>query len=71
MSQGFALSGGDDYELCFTVPAAYRAEVERLSAQLDLALARIGKIVAGRGCVVRDAAGNSLDTGVGGYDHFR
>lgn len=71
ITQSCILSGGDDYELCFTVPAARRAEVERLSPKLDLALTRIGKIVAGRGCVVRDAAGDSLDTGVGGYDHFR
>lgn len=70
ITQSCLLSGGDDYELCFTVPAARRAEVERLSPQLDLALTRIGKIVAGRGCVVHDAAGNFLDTGVGGYDHF-
>lgn len=70
ITQSCILSGGDDYELCFTVPAVRRAEVERLSPQLDLALTRIGKIVAGRGCVVHDAAGNSLDIGVGGYDHF-
>ena len=69
--QRLALSGGDDYELCFTVPAARRAEVERISAQLALPLTRIGKIVAGQGCIVHDAAGNPLDIEVGGYDHFR
>ena len=69
--QRLALSGGDDYELCFTVPAVRRAEVERISAQLALPLTRIGKIVAGQGCIVHDAAGNPLDIEVGGYDHFR
>jgi len=67
----FILSGGDDYELCFTVPAARRAELAEISARLDLPLTRIGKIVAGRGCIVRDASGNPLDIETGGYDHFR
>ena len=65
------LSGGDDYELCFTVPAARCAELAEISARLDLPLTRIGKIVAGRGCIVRDASGNPLDIETGGYDHFR
>ena len=75
MSQPLArqcvLSGGDDYELCFTAPAARRAELAEISARLDLPLTRIGKIVAGRGCIVRDASGNPLDIETGGYDHFR
>ena len=44
------LAGGDDYELCCTVPAPRRAEVERLSSRLGLPLTRIGEIVAGREC---------------------
>ncbi len=66
-----ALAGGDDYELCFTVPAAYHAEVSRIAARLDLPLTLIGKIVAGRGCIVQDTAGNPLNIEAGGYDHFR
>ncbi|HEX5363739.1 MAG TPA: thiamine-phosphate kinase [Gallionella sp.] len=65
------LAGGDDYELCFTVPAARHAEVERLAAQLGLPLTRIGKIVAQCGCLVQDAAGNTIDIEAAGYDHFR
>ena len=65
------LSGGDDYELCFTAPAAQHAELSKISARLDLPLTRIGKIVVGRGCIVRDAAGNPLNIETGGYDHFR
>jgi len=75
MSQPLArqcvLSGGDDYELCFTAPAARRAELAEIAARLDLPLTRIGKIVAGRGCIVRNAAGNPLNVEAGGYDHFR
>jgi thiamine-monophosphate kinase len=65
------LSGGDDYELCFTAPAARHAELSEIAARLGLPLTRIGKIVAGCGCIVHDAAGNPLNVETGGYDHFR
>jgi thiamine-monophosphate kinase len=65
------LSGGDDYELCFTAPAVRHTDVLRVAAQLDLPLTRIGKIVAGHGCIVHDANGDPLDTRAGGYEHFR
>ena len=66
-----ALSGGDDYELCFTAPAVRHADITGISARLGLPLTCIGKIVAGRGCIVHDAAGNRLNLGSGGYEHFR
>ena len=66
-----AMCGGDDYELCFTAPAACRAELAEIAARLGLPLTRIGKIVAGNGCIVRDAVGNPLNIEVCGYDHFR
>lgn len=66
-----SLAGGDDYELCFTCPAARHDEVLRLAAQLELPLTRIGNIVAGRGCVVHDAAHQAINLEGGGYDHFR
>ncbi|MBI1887123.1 MAG: thiamine-phosphate kinase [Nitrosomonadales bacterium] len=65
------LSGGDDYELCFTAPVARHAELSKIAARLDLPLTRIGEIVAGQGCIVHDAAGNPLDVETRGYDHFR
>jgi thiamine-monophosphate kinase len=65
------LSGGDDYELCFTAPVMRQAEILGISTRLALPLTRIGKIVSGRGCVVRDESGNPIDVEVGGYDHFR
>ena len=64
------LSGGDDYELCFTAPVAHHAELLRISAKLALPLTRIGTIVAGRGCVVHDATGNPINVEGHGYDHF-
>ncbi len=69
--QRCVLAGGDDYELCFTAPATHRDDILRIAADLQLPLAAIGKIVAGQGCVVRDAAGKKIELGLGGYDHFR
>jgi thiamine-monophosphate kinase len=69
--QGLALSGGDDYELCFTVPVARAAEVDAIGERLGLALTRIGKIVARHGCIVQDSSGTPLNIETEGYDHFR
>jgi thiamine-monophosphate kinase len=65
------LSGGDDYELCFTAPVVRHAEILNISTRLALPLTCIGKIVAGRGWVVHDASGNLFDVETSGYDHFR
>lgn len=69
LAQRCLLSGGDDYELCFTVPASRHNDVLNVGEQLGLPLTCIGKIVAGR--AVRDADGNPINTESGGYDHFR
>jgi thiamine-monophosphate kinase len=69
--QQCALSGGDDYELCFTASGARHAELLGIAVRLKLPLTCIGKIVAGHGCVVHDAAGNPLNVEASGYDHFR
>ncbi len=64
------LSGGDDYELAFTAPPARRADLGALSAELGLALTRIGAIQAGEPrLVVLDAAGKPMDYRRG-FDHF-
>ncbi len=39
-----ALAGGDDYELCFTAPAAARAAVERIGERENVPVTRIGTI---------------------------
>lgn len=65
-----ALAGGDDYELCFTAPAARHRQVREISAQLGLPLSRIGIVFAGRGCTVRAADGSVMTITETGYDHF-
>lgn len=65
------LSGGDDYELCFTTPAAHHAEILDIAARLKLPLTQIGTIVTGLGCLVLNAAGDPINMETSGYDHFR
>lgn len=64
------LAGGDDYELCFTAAPGRRADIAELAVRLDVPLARIGQLVPGRGCVVRDGQGNQMKMETTGYDHF-
>ncbi len=64
------LAGGDDYELCFTVPKTRRTEVEAIAAKLQLTLTRIGGIVEGQQCTVRAADGKVMNIKESGYDHF-
>jgi thiamine-monophosphate kinase len=66
----FALSGGDDYELCFTVPAARLAEVQADLARLGCGATKIGRIVEGDGVRVRAADGAWLATDRPGWEHF-
>lgn len=65
------LAGGDDYELCFTVPVAHRSEVEKIAVNLGLSLTRIGTITAEKKCTVNAADGSIINIGEPGYDHFR
>jgi thiamine-monophosphate kinase len=65
------LAGGDDYELCFTVPSSERTKVELLSREEGIPLTCIGSIKEGEGLVVLDSSGRTVSTEVKGYDHFR
>ena len=71
LARACLLSGGDDYELCFTAPQTRHAELLEISARLALPLTCIGKIVAAAGCRLRDESGNPLNIEAEGYDHFR
>lgn len=65
-----ALSGGDDYELCFTVPPAHQAVLQARAADWDCGCTVIGQIEAKRGlrCYRADGTGYALERV--GYDHF-
>jgi thiamine-monophosphate kinase len=64
-----ALSGGDDYELCFTVPAANIAQLHAQLPPAQWGYARIGSVRAGEGAhVLRD--GTVMEFSHSGYQHF-
>ena len=64
------LSGGDDYELLFTVPSQRRGAVKKISDELGLALTRIGEVNDQvEKLSIMDAGGKAMSHR-GGYDHF-
>lgn len=64
------LCGGDDYELCFTLPAAQETGIGALSAAGGCALTRIGRITTEPGVRCQDAAGRLVTPARTGFDHF-
>lgn len=74
LAQGALLSGGDDYELCFTAPTSGRAAVTRAGARARVPVTRIGRIVrapaGATGVVVIDGEGLPLRITQRGFDHF-
>lgn len=64
------VSGGDDYELCFTAPSGARESIEDLVSMLAVPLTRIGEIRAGTGVSLVDAQDRPVAVESGGYDHF-
>jgi len=64
------LSGGDDYELCFTAPAADAFAIEQALAACDTIGTVVGRIVAGAGLSLRTPDGEAFDLAGAGFDHF-
>lgn len=65
----WALSGGDDYELCFTVAPEKMADVAMLIAQGKLNATVIGEIVPGNK-VICEYEGEPFTLANTGYQHF-
>lgn len=67
--EALAMGGGDDYELCFTVPGEKLAELEKVRRQLKINVTEIGEIDKQQGLrVQRD--GVSIEINQPGYQHF-
>jgi thiamine-monophosphate kinase len=65
-----ALSGGDDYELCFTAPSAREKEIVETLARIGCGATRIGRIVAGSRVRALDASGSEIEIARAGWEHF-
>lgn len=63
-----ALTGGEDFELLFTAPAALAAEIETVLCD-GVRAHCIGRVLAGEGAIV-SSAGSVIDVSHSGFDHF-
>lgn len=64
------LTGGDDYELLFTVAPSRGEVLARIAADAGIGLTRIGTVEPGAGVTVVDEAGRPLAFDRGGWRHF-
>jgi thiamine-monophosphate kinase len=65
--QGLALSGGDDYELLFTMPATHLKTIQKQAFDLGLSITVIGKIQNNPPIIQMDS---NFHDQRHGYDHF-
>lgn len=64
------LSGGDDYELVFTAPAAQREAVQAASQRSATRVTRIGHITENPELLLVDAHGQAQTANFASFDHF-
>ncbi len=70
VARDFALSGGDDYELCFTVPAQHLAPCRRTLPDSVVASPKLEESSKVAVSAVRDPEGRWLEPARNGWDHF-
>lgn len=66
-----ALTGGEDYELLFTVPLEKVDQLDGLERDFSCKVTHIGEIVTGEGIVLYDNRNNEMELRRCGYEHFR
>ncbi|HEY5974122.1 MAG TPA: thiamine-phosphate kinase [Geobacteraceae bacterium] len=65
-----ALTGGEDYELLFTLPSARRHELAGVADQAGVPCTVIGEIIAAEGLSLIAPDGSDYQLPTAGYDHF-
>ena len=70
LSMDPVLTGGDDYELCFAVPAQREVELALAVEGFSCLCTRIGVIEPAPGLRIVDATGGLYQPVTRGYDHF-
>jgi thiamine-monophosphate kinase len=69
--RALALSGGEDYELCFTSAAgALRPFTAEFASRFRVDLTRVGTVEPGAGVWIVAADGSRSAAGAGGWQHF-
>ena len=66
-----ALSGGDDYELCFTIPPSSISKLDQVLGNFSIEITEIGEITASPGVEVLDMAGELIEVQTFGFTHFQ
>lgn len=64
------LAGGDDYELCFTAPAAQALAIEQALADCDCGATVVGRITGAGGLELLTPEGEAFALDAAGFDHF-
>ncbi len=67
----FQLTGGDDYELLFTLPCRHEAMLGKWRAELNIELAIIGRITGGNTVVCLSPDEEEFHPEIPGFEHFR
>ena len=68
----WALTGGDDYQLCFTVPRSKLSDFDAWLSSQHFSVTKIGKIMAiDHNQPEIKVDGSPMPTVLGGYDHFQ
>jgi len=70
LRRAFTAAGGDDYEICFTAPAANRDAILAAAKACSTPVSRIGRIDASAGLRWTDADGAPLTLDLSSFDHF-
>jgi len=68
----YSLTGGEDYELLFSLRTRDRARLQKIRKRLDVPVTHIGRCVPARqGITVVNGKGTPLPLPQKGYDHFK
>ena len=68
--RGLQFSGGDDYELAFTIAESRVEAMLQAMARTGCRVTRIGRVIEGSGVQVVDRHGVHRDVPMGGWEHF-
>jgi len=65
-----AISGGEDYELCFTAPPCNHAAIQKISKTTGIPLTVVGKVTSSRQVQAILPDGTNFQPSASGYTHF-